>query len=66
MLKKGIQHGCVSVQEEGGWPRIVWAVFDNSVLEARLDNAQQGTYHGYPLDSEDPFTSTILERWNPQ
>lgn len=66
ILAKGIQLGCVSVQEENGWPRVVWAVFDNSVLEARLDNAQQGTYHGYPLDSEDPFASAVLERWNSQ
>lgn len=66
MLQQGIARGCISAQEENGWPRIVWAVLDNSVLEARLDNAHQGTYHGYPLESDDPFAALVLERWNSQ
>jgi len=66
ILRKGIEYGCVSAQEDEGWPRVVWAVFGNSVLEARLDNAQQGTYHGYPLDRDDPFASAVLERWRSQ
>lgn len=66
LLRKGIQKGCISVQEAGGWPRIVWAVADGIVLEARLDNEAQGTYHGYPLDREDPFASAVIEFWNSQ
>lgn len=66
LLKKGIQKGCISVQEAGGWPRLVWAVADGMVLEARLDNEAQGTYHGYPLDRDDPFVSAVIEFWNSQ
>jgi hypothetical protein len=64
LLQNGIERGVISVQIERGWPRIVWAVRDGAVLEARLDNAEQGTYHGYPLDDADPFVTTVLERWN--
>lgn len=64
LLQNGIERGVISVQIERGWPRIVWAVRDGAVLEARLDNAEQGTYHGYPLDDTDPFVTTVLERWN--
>ncbi len=66
LLKKGIQKGCISVQEAGGWPRIVWAVADGIVLEARLDNEAQGTYHGYPLDRNDAIASAVIEFWNSQ
>lgn len=64
LLREGIQGGVVSVQEEQGWPRIVWAVHNHiTVLEARLDNAAQGTYHGYPLEPDDPFVPAVLDRW---
>lgn len=64
MLEEGVSRGCISVQEENGWPRIVWVVMDTFVLEARLDNATQGTYHGYPLAIDDPYASLVIERWN--
>lgn len=67
LLREGIQRGVVSAEyEDGGWPRLVWAVRDGMVLEARLDNVEQGTYHGYPLESDDPFVPKVLERWNLQ
>jgi hypothetical protein len=64
LLQDGVKRGCVSVQEENGWPRVVWAVHESrAVLEARLDNAVQGTYHGYPLESDDPFAGVVLKYW---
>lgn len=66
LLCEGIIKCCIDIQEENGWPRVVWAVLGDSVLEARLDNRLQGTYHGYPLGSEDPFAPAVLKRWNLQ
>ena len=63
LLEKGIRDGLVSEQQSGGWPRLVWAIKGDTVLEARLDNVERGTYHGYPLDPTDPFCTLVHERW---
>lgn len=64
LLKTGLQRGLVSVQERKGWPQNVWAVHDNSIpVEAMLENAENGTYHGYPLQRDDPFAEEVLKRW---
>lgn len=33
-------------------------------LEAQLENAEQGIYHGYPMPANDPFRNQVLNRWN--
>ena len=54
----------VSRQERDGWPALVWAVVgDDCVVEARLDNKGQGTYHGYPLSRADAFAEKVLKAW---
>lgn len=64
LLKMGIQRGLISVQERNGWPQNIWAVHDNDMpMEAILENAGTGTYHGYPLQHDDPFCDQVLERW---
>ncbi len=46
------------------WPQNTCAVTDNDdPLEAMLENAGQGVYHGYPMPQEDPFRAEILECW---
>ena len=65
LLREGIRRGLVSVQERNGWPQNVWAVTANFVaLEAMLENAQTGTYHGYPMLPSDPLVEKVLERWS--
>lgn len=67
LLQEGVCHGLVSEQEENGWPKVIWAVSDNGLaLEARLDNAEQGTYHGYPIPPSDPFAREIVRLWQQQ
>jgi len=34
---------------------------DDTVVEARLDNEISGTYHGYLLSKDDPWSQHILE-----
>jgi hypothetical protein len=46
------------------WPKAVWAVTDEGVvLEARLDDAERGSYHGYPVPESDPLAAEIRKRW---
>ena len=52
---------------QGTFPKNIWAVTDDGIpLEAQLENQAQGTYHGYPLTSNDDFRHIVLERWNRQ
>lgn len=67
LLKRGLRRGLVSAQKDNGFPRIIWSVTDNGIpLEARLDNKVLGTYHGYPLASNDDFSRIVLDRWEKQ
>lgn len=66
LLRAGIRQGLISAQERNGWPQNVWAVTRNGEpLEAMLENAEQGCYHGYPMPQDDPFRVEILKRWQP-
>jgi len=63
-LKLGLKKGLVSEQFNGEWPQNIWAVTDEGMpLEAQLENAVLGTYHGYPIPSSDPFGDEIIQRW---
>lgn len=61
LLERGINTGLTSPYDSPGFPRHIWAVTDDeTVLEARLDNEILGTYHGYPLSKDDPWSDYIL------
>lgn len=65
LLREGLRRGLVSQQERTGWPQNVWAVAPNGVpLEAQLENAEQGSYHGYPMPESDPLADEIVRRWS--
>jgi hypothetical protein len=64
LLRQGIEKGLVSEQLRNGWPQNIWSVAQNgTALEAMLDNQTEGTYHGYPMLSDDPLAATVLELW---
>lgn len=64
LLREGIKRQLVSVAKVGDWPRNIWAVTDQgTALEAQLENAETGTYHGYPMPDSDPFADEIRSRW---
>lgn len=64
LLQNGAKKGMVSEDAEQGFPRYVWSVTDNEdVLEARCDDVIQGTYHGYPLENNDPMATIVKKRW---
>ena len=61
-LQEGLRRGAVSEQSVGGWPKVVWAVTeDGTTLEAPRDG--EGSYHGYPLPSEDPMSAKVKHFW---
>ena len=64
LLRAGIRRGLVSQQERKGFPQNVWAVtLDGKPVEAQLENAETGVYHGYPMPESDPFFFEVLSRW---
>ena len=67
LLKAGISRGLVSEQSRKGYPQNVWAVTaDGIAVEAQLENAGKGTYHGYPMAEADPFRTIVIAKWNAQ
>lgn len=52
-LRAAIRKGVVSEQREGGFPRYVWYMDDETVYEARLVNRGNGEYKGFPLRREE-------------
>lgn len=67
LLLAGIRKGLVSQQRNQitHWPQNIWAVTSCGIaLEAQLENAQQGIYHGYPMPESDPLTAKVLDEWS--
>lgn len=65
LLREGIRRGLVSEQTRNGFPKNIWAVAeDGTPLEATLDNEMAGSYHGYPMWTEDEFGKKVAEKWN--
>ena len=64
LLQEGIRCGLISEQRNASYPQNVWAVSAEGVpLEAQLENAADGTYHGYPMPEEDPFRDIVVNKW---
>lgn len=65
LLKKGVRKGLVSERMRNGYPQNIWTLTDDGYpLEAQLENAISGTYHGNPMPETDPFRGEILRRWD--
>jgi len=55
LLKIGIEQGLVSEYEEQGFPKNIWIVQGDQVLEAMYGGSRTGRYHGYPIRNTDPL-----------
>jgi hypothetical protein len=66
LLKKGVLRGMISEWDgTNGFPKNIWSVTDDGTpLEAQLENAGNGTYHGYPLEVNDDFRESVLAKWH--
>jgi len=64
LLRAGLREGLVSDRMVGEWPKNVWSVTDDGyAMEAQLENADLGTYHGYPMPETDPLSLEVIRRW---
>lgn len=64
LLRSGMRKGTTSATSPGGWPQNIWSVSDaGEVFEAQLENAAQGSYHGYPMPEDDDFRRLVLKEW---
>ena len=64
ILRQGVRCGLISAWDGKGYPQNVWSVSADGIpLEAQLENSGNGTYHGYPMPSEDPFRELVLAKW---
>jgi len=59
-LRQAIRQGSVGAPRNGQFPGYVWAVREGVVYEARLVNAEQGQYKGYPLHPDESRMMTWL------
>lgn len=66
LLKQGVLRGMISEWDgTNGFPKNIWSVTVEGIpLEAQLENAGNGTYHGYPLEMNDDFRESVLAKWN--
>ena len=64
-LKSGLIKGFISERFNGIWPQNIWSVTEKGeALEAQLENAETGVYHGYPMPESDPLAAEIIRLWN--
>ena len=67
LLKQGIKKGMISEDRSGDFPKRIWSVVNDGendiALEARLENKEQGIYHGYPR-IDDSVGDFILDMWS--
>lgn len=64
LLRRGIERGLVSERRSGAFPQNIWSVTEQGApIEAELENALTGVYHGYPLPETDPFREVVLQAW---
>lgn len=67
LLREGARRGMISRTRtpNGDWPKQIWAVTDGGrVVEARIDNQARGSYHGYPMEPNNPHAALLVEKWN--
>lgn len=64
LLRQGVLSGMISEWDGvNGYPKNIWAMIGDVPLEAQLENAGNGTYHGYPLEMNDDFRERVIAKW---
>ena len=65
LLRAGVRRGLISAWDGTSYPQNIWSMTEYGIpLEAQLENAGNGTYHGYPLMENDPFRKIVIEKWS--
>lgn len=64
LLRRGAAKGSVDARSTKGFPWLIWSVNEDGIaFEAELENADLGSYHGYPMPLSDPFRPDILKAY---
>ena len=63
LLQLGAKRGMISQWDGEGYPKHIWSMKDGVPVEAILENAGNGTYHGYPLEENDDFRESVIAQW---
>jgi hypothetical protein len=64
LLRLGVRRGMISAWDGAGFPKNIWSMTPDGIpLEAQLENPGNGTYHGYPLEQNDPFRERVISEW---
>ena len=64
LLHRGIWAGLISEAERQGLPSMLWTIADDGrIYEARITNAVQAEYHGYPVRQSEPIAASVYERF---
>lgn len=62
LLRQAFLKGLVDRRwAQGEWPRVVWMVHNDIVLQAMY--GMQGQYHGFPLDGAEPICEDVKKAW---
>ncbi len=65
LLRLGVKAGMVSPWDGTAFPKNIWSMTKDGIpLEAQLENPGNGTYHGYPLETNDVFRQSVIDKWN--
>ena len=65
LLIRGIDAGLIGHKERDGFPTIFWTVSDQGwIFEARVTNAGQAEYHGYPVRISEAIAGKVIERFD--
>jgi hypothetical protein len=63
LLRRGIQAGLIAESPDRP-PPIVWCVGDDGwIFEARITNAEQAEYHGYPVRPTEAIAEPVYRRY---
>lgn len=64
LLRLGVMRGMISEWDGTGYPKNIWSMTEDGIpLEAQLENPGNGTYHGYPLETNDDFREQVIAQW---
>jgi hypothetical protein len=64
ILRRGISAGLIGNAYDQGVPRVIWAIGDDGwIFEARLTNADQVEYHGYPVRPMEAIAGPVYRRY---
>ena len=64
LFRSGVRLGMVSVHQENGLPKYVWAVDQDGEAYEAILGSDGPNYHGYRLNRKAPNREYVIAEWN--